>query len=285
MTVRALVAHEADLTVRTIPGMRSPGFARAGRAVAVLLLTVWFLLPVLPLLGWVFADRWAFPYVLPESLGFRGARAALADGAVPAFASSLSLGLAVCLVATPLGALAARALAFHRVRWSRLVTALLFTPLALPAFAAVIGLNVILLRLQVPSAAGVTLVLAVYALPYTTFTMRLAYGAYDRGFEDEARLLGASGFGLFRRVHLPLIAPALARAAFLAFLVGWSDYLVTTLIGGGQLVTIPLLVASASAGIGNTSMVAVLSVGAVLPPLLLLIGVERVGHRRTGGRS
>ena len=82
------------------------------------------------------------------------------------------------------------------------------------------------------------------------------------------------------RVHAPLIAPALARAAFLGFLVGWSDYLVTLLIGGGQLVTVPILVASSAAGTGNTSVTAVLSVASIVPPLVLLVVLERTGHHR-----
>ncbi|MGY4542161.1 ABC-type spermidine/putrescine transport system permease subunit II [Arthrobacter sp. UYNi723] len=143
----------------------------------------------------------------------------------------------------------------------------------------------LLVRLQIPSYAGVVLVLAVYALPYTTYIMRLAYAAHDIGFEEEACTLGATRGQVFLRVQLPLIAPALARAAFLAFLVGWSDYLVTLLVGGGSLVTVPLLVASAASGTGNDGIVAVLSVMALAPPLGLLLLLGLTGRRGRGGRS
>jgi putative spermidine/putrescine transport system permease protein len=262
---------------------RSRGPGRVGRVALSLGLTLWFLLPLVPVALWMFADRWSYPDLLPTAWGSTGARAAFDHGAVAAFITSFVLGSAVGLIATPLGALAARALVFHRVRGANWLTGLLFAPIALPAFAIVLGLNVILLRLQIPSLLGVVLVLVVYALPYTTFTMRAAYGAYDIGFEEEARLLGASRIHVMTRIHLPLIAPALARAAFLGFLVGWSDYLVTLLVGGGQLVSVPLLVASSAAGTGNTSVTAVLSVTAILPPLILLLALERAGrHRRTG---
>ncbi len=109
---------------------------------------------------------------------------------------------------------------------------LLLAPIALPPFAAVLGVNVVLLRAHVPSLVGVAMVLTVMALPYTAFVMRTAYGAYDRSYEEEARLLGAGRLQVLRRVQLPLIAPALARAAFLAFLVAWSDYIVTLIVGG-----------------------------------------------------
>ena len=258
---------------------------RWGRWLLVLAMTVWFLAPLLPLALWFFAERWSFPGILPQEWGTGAVQEALAQGAVPAFGRSFGVALAVMAVATPMGLLAARAFAFHRPPGAGFLSALVFAPLALPPFAAAFGLNVLFLRLHLPPMFGIVLVLAVYALPYTTFTLRVAYGAYELGFEDEARMLGASRWRVLSRVHLPLVAPALMRAAFLAFLVGWSDYVVTLLVGGGTLVTVPLLVASAAAGTGNDAMLSVLSVTAVLPPLVLLLGAAIHTRRRLGVRS
>lgn len=260
----------------------SHGAGRIMRMATAAILAVWFVLPLVPLALWVFADRWSYPAAVPQEWGSGNVGSAFAQGVAPAFASSLGLGLIVSAVATSLGVLAARSLSFHPSRWSAPVSALLFAPLALPAFIAVFGLNVLLVRMQVPTYAGVVLVLAAYALPYTTYVMRLAYAAYDIGFEEEAYSLGATPGQVFRRVQLPLIAPALARAAFLAFLVGWSDYLVTLVIGGGSLVTVPLLVAAAASGTGNDGVVAVLSVVALAPPLGLLLLLGLTGRRRGG---
>ncbi|MDJ0358281.1 ABC transporter permease subunit [Paenarthrobacter sp. PH39-S1] len=266
--------------VRPGNGLRaSHGIARTLRVLLALALALWLVLPLVPLALWAFADRWSFPAVLPQAWGWGGVRAALAQGAVPAFGRSLLLGLLVSAVATPLGVLAARALAYRRVPLAPAVNVLLFAPLALPAFVAALGLNVLLLRVQVPPFAGVVLLLTVYALPYTSYTMRVAYGAHDLAVEEEARLLGASAWQVMWRVQLPLLAPALARAAFLAFLVGWSDYVITVLVGGGTIVTVPLLVAAAAAGTGNDATVALLSAAALLPPLVLLLVLGLFGRR------
>jgi putative spermidine/putrescine transport system permease protein len=247
-------------------------------AISVLLI-VWFALPFLPLLLWSFADQWSFPSVLPTAWGGRGVEAAIGFGAPDAFVRSLLLGVAVAALATPLGACAARALTFHAVPFPRVASALLLAPVALPPFAAVLGVNVVLLRAYVPPVIGVVLVLTVLALPYTTFIMRAAYGAYDLSYEEEARLLGASPRQVLRRVQLPMIAPALARAAFLAFLVAWSDYIVTVIVGGGEIVSLPLVVASAAAGLGNDAAVAVISLAAIVPPILLLAATLTLGRR------
>ena len=265
-------------------GLRtSRGLARALRVLLALALALWFMLPLVPLALWAFADRWSFPALLPQAWGWDGVRAALAQGAVPAFGRSLLLGVLVSMIATPLGVLAARALAYYRVPLAPAVNVMLFAPLALPAFVSALGLNVLLLRLHVHPFAGVVLLLTVYALPYTSYTMRVAYGAHDPAIEEEARLLGASPWQVMWRVVLPLLAPALARAAFLAFLVGWSDYVITLLVGGGTLVTVPMLVAAAAAGTGNDATVALVSAAALLPPLVLLLAVGLFG-RRPGGK-
>lgn len=248
--------------------------------VATLALIAWFALPFLPLVLWAPADAWSYPARLPTAWGIESLAAAAGFGAVPAFAASVVLALVVTAIATPLGALAARALTFGAVPAPRLVAALLLAPIALPPFAAVLGVNVVLLRAFVPPVPGVVLVLVVLALPYTTFVMRTAYGAYDLSYEEGARLLGASRWQVLLRVQVPLIAPALARAAFLAFLVAWSDYIVTVIVGGGEIVTLPLVVAGAAAGVGNDAAVAVMSLAAVVPPIALLVAVATAGRGR-----
>ncbi|MEV0946891.1 ABC transporter permease subunit [Rhodococcus sp. NPDC049939] len=252
---------------------------RAAAASVRTLLVLWFVVPLVPLVLWVFANRWTFPDVLPQEWGFDGLRSAADAGAARAFATSTALALSVSAIATPLGALAARALVSGRVHLPGVVAAILFAPVCLPPFAVALGLDVLVLRSGVASSVAVVAILTVAAIPYTTYVMRVAFGAYDRGYEEEARTLGASRATVLRRVQIPLLAPALSGAAFLAFLVGWSDYIVTLLIGGGRLITVPILVASFASGAGNDSVVAALSMFALIPPLILLIVLARIGRR------
>jgi len=268
VTAPAQAAGRPASARRAAPGSGLP-WAAAG-------LAVWFALPLVPLLLWAVADRWTAPAVLPQRWGLRGLGSALHEGAPAALGHSALLGLAVAALATTAGALAGRALALGQVPAARLVTVLLVAPVAVPGFVLAVGLDAVLLRARVPGLVGVVLVLTVAALPYTTWVMRVAYGAYDLGYEHEARTLGATPRQLLLRVQLPLLAPALSGAAFLAFLVAWSDYIVTLLVGGGRLVTVPLLVASTAAAVGNEPEVAALSLTALLPPLVLLLVLRRL---------
>jgi len=248
-------------------------------APARLLLVAWFLAPLAGVALWALADQWTAATVLPQDWGLRGWREALADGLPAALLRTVVLSSTVALLATPAGAMAARGLVRVGPRLRAAASVLLVVPVVLPPLTVVLGVDVLLLRLQVPAAVGVVAVLVVQALPYTTYVMWTTYQAYDEAYEDEARTLGASALRTLLRVQLPLVAPGLAAASFLALLVGWSDYIVTLVVGGGRLVTLPVLVASNAAGTGNEPVVAALSVVAIGPPLLLLVAVGLLGRR------
>lgn len=240
-------------------------------AVAVALL--WLFLPLATIVVWAGADRWSYPATLPQEWGLRGWRDAADAGMVGALLRSLVLGLLVAVLATPLGAMTGRVLGWRLARHPRLVVMALLIPLLLPPFAVSMGLDVIVLRLGVPDLVAVVLVLVVLALPYTAYTCATGYARRSPRLEEQARALGATGLQARLRVTLPSVRSSLIVAALLAFLVGWSDYVVTLLLGGGQLVTAPVLLGAAASGSGNEPAVAALAVATVAPPIVLLIAV------------
>ncbi len=253
------------------------------RRTTAALLVLWLVVPVTPLVLWAGATRWSGPARLPQDFGLRGWQAAIDAGVVPALVRSGMLGLVVAVIATPLGMLAGRALGWRLLRRPALPSIVLLAPVVLAPFAIAMGLDVAILRIGVPEEVAVVLVLSVFALPYTTFTMRATYLALDPALEEQARVLGASARQARRRVTLPAATAGLVTATGLAFLVGWSDYAVTLLIGGGQIVTAPLLIGSSAAGSGNDALTASLAISASLPPLAALAAFTWAASRRRRG--
>lgn len=262
------LAPPSATTSATIPG------GTGLRALLGLLLVLWLVLPLVPVALWAVAGTWRAPDVLPGSFGIQGIAALLSPQIGTAFWTSVLLGLCVAVAATPLGLMGALAVRGLPRGPSRVVEAVLLAPLAIPPFALVMGVNVVLLRLYTPAFLGTVLVLVVTAMPYTAFMFRSALASYDDRFDEVARSLGASRWQAVGHVRLPLLAGAGARAGFLAFLVGWGDYITTLLVGGGQLRTLPLILASAASATGNEQFTAALSLAVVVPPLLLLAALS-----------
>lgn len=253
------------------------------RLLAGVVLAGGLVLPLLPLLVWSVAHGWRFPDLLPRETSGRAWALALSTGSgvLHSFALTTGIALATTLAAALVGIPAGRALGLIRFRGKALVLLLLLAPAVLPGIAVVFGLHGILLRLGLTGTiAGVVLAHLVPVLPYMTLIMAAAFARFDPAFEDQARMLGATPFQTFRSVTLPAILPGLLTGAAFAFLVSWSQYLLTLAIGGGRVQTLPLLLFSqASAGRNDvTSAIALLY---ILPGLLILI----ITSRQITGRS
>lgn len=244
---------------------------RSALVLGALLAIFWLVVPLAPVLVWAGAEQWSFPDRLPRVWGVSGWREAVSAGLPLALMRSLMLGLVVAAVATPLGVMTGRVIGWRLTRRPRLVVAILLVPLVLPPFAVAMGLDVVLIRVGLPELVSVVLLLSVVAIPYTAYTSATGFARTSPELEDQARALGATPAQATRRVVLPAVRSSILVAALLAFLVGWSDYVVTLLVGGGQLVTAPVLLGAAASGSGNDSMVAAMALATLVPPVVLVI--------------
>lgn len=257
--------------------------ARGSRGLAGLALGLFMVLPVLPLAIWSFAHGWRFPALLPQEASLDGWAIALSDraGVLQSFALTALIAAATTLIALVIGLPAGRALGLYRFRGKGLVTLLLVAPAVVPGIAVVFGLHGVFLRLGLTGTiAGVILAHLVPVLPYVTLVLAAVFARFDPAFEDQARSLGATPLQCLLRVTLPAIWPGLLTAALFAFLVSWSQYLLTLAVGGGRVQTLPLLLFS-SASAGRNDVTAAMALLYILPGVLVLI----VTARQITGRS
>lgn len=253
------------------------------RLLAGLALAGWLVLPLLPLVGWSVAQGWRFPALLPDQFSGQAWRYALSpqSGVLASFGVTALIAAITTLLAALIGVPAGRALGLYRFRGRALVFLFLLAPALLPGIAVVFGLHGILLRLGLTgTVSGVILAHLVPVLPYMTLVMAAVFSRFDPAFEDQARSLGATRWQTFRAVTLPAILPGLLIAALFAFLVSWSQYLLTLSIGGGRVQTLPLLLYSFAAA-GRNDITAAIALLYILPGLLIL----GVTARRITGRG
>jgi putative spermidine/putrescine transport system permease protein len=227
--------------------------------------------PILALVLYALSTRWFFPQLLPTEWTVEPLLRQLSNPRTQEAlgASLLTAGVTTAL-ALLLGLPAARALGLRRFRGRSLVLLVLFLPNVVPPLAIGMGLNVLFLRLGLAGGvAGVVLSHLVPVLPYAIFALLGVLAHYDEGYELQARSLGASSTQVWLRVTLPLIGPGVAVAALFAFLVSWSQYVLTLLIGGGRVITMPVLLFAAVSG-GNPTSIAVLALLFAAPPVLAI---------------
>lgn len=253
------------------------------RTLAALALAGFLILPILPLAIWSFAHGWRFPDLVPQTWTLKAWSLAVdaRSGVLHSLAVTAGIALATTLLAALIGLPAGRALGLYRFRGKGLVTLLLLAPAFLPGIAIVFGLHGVFLRLGlVGTVPGVILAHLIPVLPYMVLVMAAVFSRFDPEFEAQARSLGATPWQTFRRVTLPAVLPGLMTAALFAFLVSWSQYLLTLAIGGGRVQTLPLLLFSFSSA-GRNDLTSAIALLYILPGLLVLL----VTARQVTGRS
>jgi len=177
-------------------------------------------------------------------------------------AQVLTLSLTTTLLATGVTLVVGTPLAYLIARrrfWGRdVLDALVDLPLVLPPAVAGLALFVALGR---SGLLGPTLGRLGIALPFTTaavvlaqtfvaspFYIRAAISAFReirREVEDAAAVDGASGWGVFARVTLPLASPALASGAVMTWARALGEFGATSIFAGslvGRTETVPLLI-------------------------------------------
>ncbi len=166
-------------------------------------------------------------------------------GFVGAFLTTLAIALGVallsCLAATPLAWLVARTDLPFRRTIRVLVMASFVTPPFLGAIAweilaapnsgllnqlyqSLFGLDPFENFLDIYTAEGLVFVMACYAFPYVFVLVANALERLPAELEDASAILGGGRWQTFRRISLPMVAPALLAGALVAFLQAMTQF-------------------------------------------------------------
>jgi len=260
---------------QSVPGPR-PDQRRVGRYVLVIVMCTLLLVPFVPLIFWSVSHRWFFPTIIPDQLSDRAWSYLLSERSqvLEGLTTSLTIALCVAVLAAAIGLSGGRALGLYRFRGKRVVELVLLAPVIVPAIAVAMGIQVLFIRYSLADTIpGVVLVHLVPTIPYVVLVMGAVFANYDVSYEEQARVLGANPLRVFLHVTLPAVLPGLIVAAFFAFLISWSEYIMTVLIGGGQVVTLPLLLFSFVGS--DPSVAAALSLFFIAPAIVLMVLTSR----------
>ena len=165
-------------------------------------------------------------------------------GIQDAIITSLEVGLLATVVATALGTLIAMAIVRHHFVGRGATNLLVFLPMSTPEI--VLGASLLTLFLNTTAIfqlGFVTIFIAhvMFIVSFVVVTVKARLIGFDRHLEEAAMDLGANEVTTFRKVTLPLIAPAMLAAALLGFALSIDDFVITYFNAGGTQ-TFPIFV-------------------------------------------
>lgn len=159
-----------------------------------------------------------------------------------AFETSLIVGFTAAFLATTIGVTVAYMEIAGGDRLSRAISALARLPILIPGVIVGIALLILVnLAGLGPSRTAIVLGHTLVALPTAVVIMRGRFASLPRSFSEVAMDLGAHEWTTFRRIILPLAAPAIASAFMLSFLTSFDEFIVAFFLSGTE-PTLPLYV-------------------------------------------
>lgn len=222
--------------------------ASIGRTAAYIVLTVLVVAIVYPLVWMALngfktnAELFGDPWGLPSAWGVDNFVKAWDLGVVRYLLNSVIVTGASVLTTIFFSAMAAYALARHRIPLAGPITVLLLGGMMLAPTVALIPLFRLLQALGIFDTYWALIVLyTAFRIPFTVFLIRAYMVTLSKEMEEAAIVDGASRWQVFWLVIMPLSRPIIVSAALLQALFSWNEFVFALVfINDTDLKTLPV---------------------------------------------
>jgi raffinose/stachyose/melibiose transport system permease protein len=158
------------------------------------------------------------------------------------FRNSVVISLCSVAITVFISALAGYGFSKFQFKGSNFLFHLILSGVMIPPVAVVIPLFVFMKRLGLfNSYPSVIIPYIVFGLPVSTFIFKSYIQNIGNDILDAARIDGCGEFGIFLRILLPIIKPAVATVTIFTFMTNWNEFLLAVIfLHDKGLYTLPL---------------------------------------------
>lgn len=212
------------------------------------------------------------------------------DRIVTAAMNTLIVAACSTSIATFLGTLLGYGLVRHPFKGRRLLSRLLWVPLAVPDIVLAVSLLLFYSLLREWSGffqlglAATIVGHVTFQIPFVAMVVRARLAGFDPAIEEAAADLGASRFQRIWHITLPLLRPGLMAGALLAFALSLDDFVVSFFTSGPGSTTLPVYIYSAvKRGVtAEIHAVSTLLIAAAIMGTILVTAWQSINKRKRG---
>ena len=192
------------------------------------------------------------------------------------FRNSAFVATTVTLLILLTSSLAGYVFAKHRFRGRDLIFVGILSMMMIPFNVSIIPLYALMADMKWTNSYWALIIPSAFS-PFGIFLMRQFMHSIPNELIDAARIDGASEFGIFFRIILPLSTAPLGALAIFTFIAQWDDFLwPLVVIDEPPLYTLPLGLSQFRGRVGtNVGGLAAASMAAVLPVLMVYFLAQR----------
>ena len=129
---------------------------------------------------------------------------------------------------------------------------------------------------------GLVVALANVQLPLMVLPLITALQKVDHNLSDASASLGASEWQTFRRITLPLSLPGIVAGCLLTFAAAITAFISQSLIGGGQMLFMPMYLYQQATALSNYPFAAAISITFLITVILCVSLFNRLGRMSRG---
>jgi multiple sugar transport system permease protein len=292
MSAIATRVPAASETTRGIPvraartGRRRPPLVTFLRYLAVALALVFFLVPIVWIIGISVklpADYLNDPPIwIPTEITFRHYQSVMAEKGTLALTNSVIIAGSATIISVLIGSLAAYSLSRFKTGGRHLGFWLLSQRM-LPPVVLVIPFFLLLReagklnpRLGIDQHIPLITIYAVFNLPYVIWMMRSYFSGIPVEIEESAMIDGSTRLGVLANITLPLALPGLIATTVFAFIFAWTEFLFAVVLTRTNAVTLPVVISGFTGAQGsNWGRACALAMVATAPVFILVLLVQK----------
>jgi putative spermidine/putrescine transport system permease protein len=132
---------------------------------------------------------------------------------------------------------------------------------------------------------GTVVALVHIYVPFMVLTLTGVIGRIDERLEQAARSLGAGRLRAFIEVTLPLSLPGVLAGSLLVFALSISAYVTPSLMGGNDVLTLPMLIAQQVGTSFNPNFAGALGMILLVVCLIIVVAYNKILSRLTGEKG
>lgn len=221
---------------------------RRGKVITHVLIGIELAIVLVPLaivFLWAFTNAWPWPDLLPQEFSLRGIEQVFSgrqNMGAEMILLSVGIAMACAVITTAVAALACRALCNYQWRGRGMFQFAILLPFIIPSTVFAMGVQVVFLQAGLArTVPGVILAHCIVALPYAIIIMTDITRAAGTHREEAARTLGAGTWQMIRHVTIPQLLPGIISSLSMCYIMSFSQYFLTLLVGGGKVQTFVLV--------------------------------------------
>lgn len=142
------------------------------------------------------------------------------------FVNSIIVAVCTTLITILIATLAAYSLSRFKIKGSRIISKLYIIIYLVPRVVLLIPIFLIMKNFNLTdNLFGVVITYTVLAFPYCYLMLRSYMGSISKSMEESAMVEGATRFGAFIRVVLPVAIPGIIATSIFAVIICWNEFL------------------------------------------------------------